>query len=437
MRTQAGHRRRRDDTWIMLSTACRPHSCPQSVGGRAATATRAVTAWRRLRWPTALPSGTPDSLTARRWCSPRRNGPLSCGGSRRATSAERIVWRLADNGRQRVWPGTFIIPDPLTPRVWRNGLLRGRLFGLTYFSWPTQGDAMVTTAGPVAGPVQSLPPVGTGSPTVLRILLGAQLRSLREAKRLSLEEAGNVIRASHSKISRLETGRVGFKDRDIVDLLTYYGVTDEKERETLRALAARANAPGWWHDYSDVLPNWLEPYVGLEEAASQIRTYEIQFVPGLLQTEDYARAVIMLAYSNPREINRRVGLRIARQSTLTRPDPPSLWAVLDEAALRRPIGGLAVMRRQLRHLIEMSQRPDVTIQILPFKSGGHAAVGAFSVLRFAEYDLPDVVYLEQLTSALYLDKLEVVDSYLAVMERLCIEAATPANSVKTMREIGR
>jgi transcriptional regulator with XRE-family HTH domain len=301
-----------------------------------------------------------------------------------------------------------------------------------------QGDAMVAIAGRHGSPVQDLlEPPSAGGPTVLRILLGAQLRRLREAKRISLEEAGNVIRASHSKISRLETGRVGFKDRDIVDLLTYYGVTDEKERETLRALASRANAPGWWHDYSDVLPNWFEAYVGLEEAASQIRAYEIQFVPGLLQTEDYARAVTMLAYSNPREINRRVGLRIARQATLTKPDPPSLWVVLDEAVLRRPIGGVNVMRKQIRHLIEMSQRPNVTIQVIPFNAGGNAAVGAFSVLRFAEYDLPDVVYIEQLTSAQYLDKRESVESYLAAMERLCNEAATPANSVKTLRAMLR
>jgi len=230
---------------------------------------------------------------------------------------------------------------------------------------------------------------------------------------------------------------VGFKDRDIVDLLTFYGLTDEKECEAIRALASRANAPGWWHDYSDVLPKWLEAYVGLEEAASQIRTYEIQFVPGLLQTEDYARAVTMLAYSNPREINRRVGLRMARQATLTRPDPPSLWVVLDEAVLRRPIGGVNVMRRQVGHLIEMSQRPNVTIQVIPFNAGGNAAVGAFSVLRFAEYDLPDVVYIEQLTSAQYLDKRESVESYLAAMERLCNEAATPANSVKTLRAMLR
>ncbi|HUZ57123.1 MAG TPA: helix-turn-helix transcriptional regulator [Streptosporangiaceae bacterium] len=298
---------------------------------------------------------------------------------------------------------------------------------------------MVAAAGSHGGPVPSLiTPPGAGGPIVLRILLGAQLRRLREAKRISLEEAGTVIRASHSKISRLETGRVGFKDRDVVDLLTLYGVVDEKEREALRSLASRANSPGWWHDYSDVLPNWFEAYIGLEEAASQIRAYEVQFVPGLLQTEDYARAVTMLAYSNPREINRRVNLRLARQAVLTRDDPPSLWAVLDEAVLRRPIGGANAMRAQLKHLIEMSQRRNVTIQIVPFKAGGHAAAGGpFSVLRFTEYDLPDIVYLEQLSSALYLDKQDVVDSYLAVMERLCIEATTPASSVKTLRAMLR
>ena len=297
---------------------------------------------------------------------------------------------------------------------------------------------MVTAAGPVTGPVQSPPPPGNTSPTVLRILLGAQLRRLREAKRLSLEEAGNVIRASHSKVSRLETGRVGFKDRDIVDLLTFYGVTDEKWRQELRELATRANSPGWWHDYADVLPSWFEEYVGLEEAASQIRAYEVQFVPGLLQTEDYARAVIMLGYSNPKEINRRVKLRMARQAVLTRPNPPSLSVVLDEALLRRPIGGPAAMRAQLRHLIEMSQRPNVTLQLIPFQAGGHAAAGgAFSLLRFAESDMSDVVFLEQLNSAQYLDKPDVVDGYLAVMEQLCSGAMTPAATVKTLRSMVR
>jgi transcriptional regulator with XRE-family HTH domain len=298
---------------------------------------------------------------------------------------------------------------------------------------------MVATAGTEDRPVSSLAEhSGSGGPTVLRILLGAQLRRLREGKRISLEEAGNVIRASHSKVSRLETGRVGFKDRDIADLLTYYGVTDEKERQALRDLASHANKQGWWHDYSDILPNWFEAYVGLEEATTQIRAYEVQFVPGLLQTGEYARAVTVLGYPNApeRELDRRVGLRLARQVVFTRPEPPNIWAVLDEAVLRRPLGGAEIMRGQIKHLIDMAQRPNVTIQVVPFQAGGHAAAGGpFSILRFAEYDLPDVVYLEQLTSALYLDKPEMVDSYLMVMDRLAVEALTPTNSVKTMRAL--
>jgi transcriptional regulator with XRE-family HTH domain len=277
-------------------------------------------------------------------------------------------------------------------------------------------------------------PTGTGSPIALRIVLGARLRRLREAKRISPEEAGYVIRASHSKISRLETGRVSFKDRDVADLLTLYGVTDEAQREEIRGLASRANNPGWWHDYSDMLASWFEDYLGLEEAADQICTYEAQFVPGLLQTEDYASAVILLEYSNPKEISRRVSLRMARQAILSGSDPTSLWAVLDEAALRRPIGGVRAMRAQLKHLIDMAQQPNVTIQIMPFTSGGHAAAGgSFSVLHFAEDDLPDMVYLEQLSSAQYLDKEDVVSTYVEVLDRLRVEAASPADSLKTLQ----
>ena len=296
---------------------------------------------------------------------------------------------------------------------------------------------MVRAAEPVGGADRTLiAPVG--GPTVLRILLGAQLRRLREARRITLEDAGKVIRASHSKISRLETGRVGFKDRDISDLLTFYGVTDEEEREALRALARRANTPGWWHDYSDVLPSWFEAYVGLEEVATQVRAYEVQFVPGLLQTEDYARAVTLLGHDDapPGENERRVRLRMARQAVLDKQDPPNVWAVVDEAVLQRPVGSPAVMRGQLKHLITMAQRPNVTIQVMPFQVGGHSAAGGpFSILRFAEPDLPDVVYLEQLTSALYLDKPEVVDSYLKVMERICMEAATPADSTDAITTV--
>ena len=296
---------------------------------------------------------------------------------------------------------------------------------------------MVRAADPVGGEDRT-PNGPIGGPTVLRILLGAQLRRLREAKRITLEDAGRVIRASHSKISRLETGRVGFKDRDISDLLTLYGVTDEAERKALRSLAQRANAPGWWHDYSDVLPSWFEAYVGLEEVATQVRAYEVQFVPGLLQSEDYARAVTLLGHDDepPRDVERRVRLRMARQAVLDKAEPPNVWAVVDEAVLRRPAGSPAVMQGQLKHLLDLAQRPNITIQVMPFQAGGHSAAGGpFSILRFAESDLPDVVYLEQLTSALYLDKPEVVDSYLKVMERICMEAATPADSLDAIATI--
>jgi transcriptional regulator with XRE-family HTH domain len=273
-------------------------------------------------------------------------------------------------------------------------------------------------------------------PTVLRIVLGAQLRALREASGITLERAGYEIRASHSKMSRIELGRVSFKDRDVADLLTLYGVTDGEERETLCALARQANAQGWWHSYTDILPPWFESYVGLERAADRIRTYQVQFVPGLLQTEDYARGVVLLEHAGEpdAEITRRVNLRMERQEILSQPPAPSLWAVVDDAALRRPIGGPEVMRGQLRHLMDVAALPDVTLQVIPFGAGGHAAAGGpFSILRFPEPDLPDVVYLEQLTSALYLDKRDDTDHYLAVMERLCLEAL-PADETSAILE---
>ncbi|MGX7673426.1 helix-turn-helix domain-containing protein [Plantactinospora sp. DSM 117369] len=275
-----------------------------------------------------------------------------------------------------------------------------------------------------------------GGPTVLRILLGSQLRKLREARGVSRDDAGWEIRSSGSKISRMELGRVGFKERDVADLLTLYQVTDETERSALLALARQANNPGWWHRYGDVLPNWFQSYLGLEAAAALIRAYEVQYIPGLLQTRDYARAVVLLAHDGapPDEIERRVELRMDRQKVLTRPGAPQLWAVVDEAALRRPIGGIDVMRGQIEHLIEAGRLPNVTVQVIPFRAGGHAAAGgAFSLLRFPDQELPDVVYMEQLTSALYLDKRDDVDYYAAAMERLCVEAVSPTETPAFLR----
>src|SRR5262250_1538908 len=264
----------------------------------------------------------------------------------------------------------------------------------------------------------------TDGPTVQRLVLGSQLHRLREARGLTAEQAAEAIRGSHSKISRMEHGRVGFKERDIGDLLTLYGVTDSEERAALLKLAREANTPGWWQGYSDILPHWVEPYFGLEAAASFIRNYELQFVPGLLQTPDYARALIRLGNASTEEdVTRRAEARIARQEILTRENPPRLWAVMDEGALRRSIGGKAVMRQQIRHLADMCEHPAVTLQILPFQVGAHPAMGGqFTILRFSEPDLRDVVYIEQLTSALYLDKAAEVDSYLEVMEQLCLQA---------------
>ncbi|MFH8568490.1 helix-turn-helix domain-containing protein [Streptomyces sp. NPDC017993] len=277
-----------------------------------------------------------------------------------------------------------------------------------------------------------------GGPTVLRIVLGTQLRRLRESAGITREAAGDAIRGSHAKISRLELGRVGCKERDVADLLTLYHVTDESDREVFLTLARRTSTPGWWHQYGDVLPTWFETHIGLEEAASVIRTYEVQFVPGLLQTEDYARAVTKLGHprASAEEIERRVALRVQRQALLTIPDAPRVWAVIDEASLRRPLGGPEVMEGQLRHLMAMAELPNVTLQIAPFSLGGLAAAGGpITILRFLEPDLPDIVYLEQLTSALYLDKRDDVDHYLAVMDRLSAQAESPRESMAMLERL--
>ncbi|MGH3864737.1 MAG: helix-turn-helix domain-containing protein [Pseudonocardiaceae bacterium] len=290
----------------------------------------------------------------------------------------------------------------------------------------------------LAGGHAQVPPQG---PTALRIVLGNQLRQLREASGVTTGAAGHAIRASHAKISRMELGRVGFKERDVADLLTLYGITDEQERGVFLALARRSNVPGWWHHYSDILPSWFEMYLGLEQASSVIRTYEPQLVPGLLQTEEGARAVIRLCdlSASAEDIERRVALRMKRQKVLTQPEAPSYWVVIDEAALWR-LDGRSAMREQIRHLIEMAELTNITLQVIPLYSGAHAAVGGpFTILRFSEPDLPDIVYLEQLTSALYLDKIQDVQYYQVVMDRLCVQAKPPAEAIRflssTLKEI--
>lgn len=282
-----------------------------------------------------------------------------------------------------------------------------------------------------------------GGSTVRRMQLGTRLRALRQAAGLSREEAGHPIRASESKISRMELGRVGFKERDLMDLLTLYGVHDPQERQRMMDVGRQANTPSWWHEYGDVLDTWFQTYLDFEQAAELIRTYEVQFVPGLLQTEAYARAVISLGYdrSAPHEVDRRARLRMERKQLMLRPDAPRMWVVLDEAVLHRTIGGPAVLREQVAALLELTESPRVRLQVMPFTSGGHAASGgAFSVLRFPYQELSDVVYIEHLTGGLYLDKREEVDRYSAAIGRLFIEAAplseTPAILNRILKELG-
>jgi hypothetical protein len=284
----------------------------------------------------------------------------------------------------------------------------------------------------------SITSTSKAGPTVLRLLLGTHLRRLREAAGITADTAGYYIRGSRSKIGKLETGQVRFKERDLMELLDLYGVVDEEGRQPLRELARLANTSGSWHDYSDILPIWFEAYIGLEMSADEMWVCGVQFVPELLQTEGYLRAVTQLDHGDipTREIDHRVALRMQRQARfLDQSDPPRLRVMLDEAVLRRQVGSPVVMSDQLKHIAEIAERPNVTVQVVPLETNSGPAPGSFSILRFAGHDLADIVYVEQLTSALYLDKPADVDVYMSVMERLSAHALSPHQTTLLLREL--
>ncbi|MFJ6656251.1 helix-turn-helix domain-containing protein [Streptomyces sp. NPDC091377] len=267
-----------------------------------------------------------------------------------------------------------------------------------------------------------------GAPSVLRMILGRQLEELRVKAGLSFEQAGAALGVSHSTIRRMEAAKVArLRLADAEKLLQIYGVTDQQEIDTFLKSAREANKRGWWHTYRDVMPDWFAAYLSLEQAALQIRAYENQFVHGLLQTEQYARA--LLGAGNPHApaeaTERRVALRMRRQELLTRPGPPRLWVVIDETVLRWPVGGAEVMRAQIDHLIEMNRLPHVTVQIMRFANGPHPAMraGAYHIFRFRAPELPDIVYLNGLVGAVYLDKRDDVVVYREALDRLGAQAA--------------
>lgn len=309
--------------------------------------------------------------------------------------------------------------------------LRAQLF-------PVAGQGAEMSAAAGRGPHHDVLMTRRTGPILPRMVLGEMLRRLREVQGISAVAAGEAIRASESKINRLELGRVGVKLRDVSDLCTLYGVVDHAERTTLLELARQTNLPAWWQRYRDVVPSWFETYLGLEQDAEVIRGYEVQFVPGLLQTADYARAVIGLAHgsASAEQLERRLTVRLRRQQILHRTGPPRVWMVIDEAALRRPIGGRAAMFAQLEHLIDICELPHVTVQVLPFSVGGHAAAGGpISVLRLPPPDLPDVVYLEQLTTAVYPDRPSELEYYRHIMNRLAVQAAPAPATPEILRQI--
>jgi transcriptional regulator with XRE-family HTH domain len=279
------------------------------------------------------------------------------------------------------------------------------------------------------------------APTVGQVVLGRRLQDLRERAGLKREEAAKVLRVAPATVRRMEMAEVGLKIPYLQLLLKSYGVTDE-EAEAFVTLAEEANKPGWWQRFHDILPGWFSMYVSLEGAASLIRSYEPHFVPGLLQTEDYARGVLRSGAvgralaEDPDVVERHVALRMQRQELITREDAPRLWMVMDETALRRPAGGPDVMRGQIDRLLEVMELANVTLQIAEFASGPHPGTyGPFVLFRFAMSELPDMVYSEYLTGAVYLDARPEVATHLEVMDRMAAHAATAHRTKDILRDL--
>jgi transcriptional regulator with XRE-family HTH domain len=276
------------------------------------------------------------------------------------------------------------------------------------------------------------------SPTVRRRRLAIELRRLREESGLTIERVAEALECSESKVSRVETAQVSATPRDVRDMLELYGVAGT-QRDVLVQMAREARQKGWWHKYRDYHADQAS-YVGLEVAANSIRVYEALLVPGLLQIAEYSRAVIRALNpgATPEELARRVELRLARPPILHEENPPSLWAILDEAVLHRLIGGPGVMREQLNHLVEQAQLPNVTLQVLPYTAGAHSGLdGAFDILGFDEPGDPDVVHVENFTSQLYLERPDEVRRYSLIFDLLRASALGPDDSVAFVIELAK
>jgi transcriptional regulator with XRE-family HTH domain len=276
----------------------------------------------------------------------------------------------------------------------------------------------------------------TSSPTVRRRRIARELRQLRERNGLTLDQAARQLDMSKSNLSRIENAQIGIKPRDVRAALALYQVSNA-DAEALIEIARGAQQRGWWHNYSDVLPEWFEFYVGLEAEASVMRTYEAESVPGLMQTEAYARAMFLLTAGDA-DIDRKVAARIQRQEILRQEEPVVLSAVLNEAVLMRPVGGPHVMSEQLEQLADLAKLPNVTIQVLPMAAGGHPAMTTpYVILSFKDAPDESIVYLENLTNGQALEEPEHVGGYTMVHEKLCSMALGPDDSIALLREASR
>lgn len=265
------------------------------------------------------------------------------------------------------------------------------------------------------------------NPTVKRRRLAAELRRHREESGLTIEDVAAELEWSSAKISRIENARVSVLPRDVKFLMTIYGVTSSDPAwDVMLGLARESRQKGWWQQYGEAVPNWFESYVGLEADAASIWGYDAEFVPGVLQTEDYALAVhrAQLITATDEEIHRLVRVRMERQEQLHADDGPQLWLILNEAVIRRVVGSRGIMRAQLERLIEVSNQPSVTLQVVPFTAGAHPAMdGSFNLLSFPEPTDPQVVYIEYHTGASYLEKQADTDRYRAMFDHLRAAAA--------------
>ena len=271
------------------------------------------------------------------------------------------------------------------------------------------------------------------SPTVRRRRLASELRRLRDRAELTIDEVGEKLECSASKISRIETGHVGVTPRDVRDMLELYGVESE-ELEELVQLSREARKKGWWHNFSEVFTG---AFVGLEAEAATLRTYQALLVPGLLQTADYTREVTRAARPtiSPAELDRRVAGRQARQQLLFDPEPPQYWGVFDEAVLSRPVGGPKAMAAQLAQLIELASLPHVTLQVIPFDAGAHAGMeGAFVILGFPEQADPDVVYVENTNVGVYMEEPPEILEYTLKFDHLRASALGPDATLEKIAE---